>query len=626
VVRIALALLAALVLAGAVSAAAPPTAPLVTFAGLDSTNLPGVNPADVQLAAGPGTLVETVNTAIAIWTTGGATPQLVRGQQLGAFFSNASTNRTGDAMTDPRVIYDNVSGRFFAAVFDITRVELDVAVSATSDPNGAWTIYPLPSGGCPDQPRLGTSDAVVVVTDDQFSSCRGRGVFLGGEVNVLSKQDLLAASPSPRRSHFGPDNRFAAITPAQSLGTTPTEYLVAVEQSGATIQLLHFDSPDISTVPFTAVTLSAAIGNPPEARQRGGVEPVDVGDNRAQNAFFEGGKVWLTASEQCPAGDGACARVVELSTGGKALLDQTLALPNGRSLFYPAIAPDERGNVVICFGYASANDDPSLGYAYLRPDGSVSGPFDVAAGTSPNASGRFGDYYGATRDPDDPSKVWIAGEIGNGAGGAALGWGSTVAAVRVPPQPPAARGITAVPRGAGGASFSAELFTEAGATRYHFEYGPTKAYGSSTPAASLAASVRSQVVTANATGIAPGSKVHARLVAANGTGEATSADVVAAIPAAAPLVAYPAPATSRAGAAVTLRALVSPRGAATTVVFQYGTTRAYGRRATARVSGAGRRTVTVRVTGLTPGATYHFRAVATNAKGRATGADRTFRV
>ena len=88
-----------------------------------------------------------------------------------------------------------------------------------------------------------------------------------------------------------------------------------------------------------------------------------------------------------------------------------LALPNGRSLFYPAIAPDERGNVVICFGYASANDDPSLGYAYLRPDGSVSGSFDVAAGTSPNASGRFGDYYGATRDPDDPSKVWIASRL-----------------------------------------------------------------------------------------------------------------------------------------------------------------------------------------------------------------------
>jgi hypothetical protein len=623
-VRIALALLAALVLAGAVSAAAPPTAPLVTFPGLDSTNLPGVNPADVQLAAGPGTLVQTVNTAIAIWTTGGATPQLVRSQQLGAFFSNASTNRAGDAMTDPRIIYDNVSGRFFAAVFDITRVELDVAVSATSDPNGAWTIYPLPSSGCPDQPRLGTSDAVVVVTDDQFSSCRGRGVFLGGEVNVLSKQDLLAGSPSPRRSHFGPDNRFAAITPAQSLGTTPTDYLVAVEQSGATIQLLHIDSPDISSVAFTTVALAAAIGNPPEARQRSGVETVDVGDNRAQNAFFEGGKVWLTASEQCPGSDGACARIVELSTGGKVLLDQTLALPNGRSLFYPAIAPDERGNVVVCFGYASANDDPSLGYAYLRPDGTVSAPFDVAVGTSPNDSGRFGDYSGAARDPGDPSKVWIAGEIGNGAGGA-LGWGSTVAAVRVPPQPPAARGITAVARGAGGASFSAELFTEAAATRYHFEYGPTKAYGSSTPIASLAASVRSQVVTANAAGIQPGSRAHARLVASNATGEATSADVLVAIPAAAPLVTYPAQATSRSGAAVTLRALVSARGAATTVVFEYGTTRAYGRRATAHVGGAGRGLVVVRVAGLKPGATYHFRAVATNAKGRATGADRTFR-
>src|SRR3954454_11872912 len=155
---------AAVLVAAATAGAAPPASapPLAKFGGLDSRQLAGVNPADVQVAVGNGMVGQTVNSSIAGWTTAG---QRLRSESLSQFFSGTGVDRSRDAMTDPRVLWDNVSGRFFAVAFDITRLELTIGASASAGPPPARTFYSLPSSGCPDQPRLGTSDVAVVVTD-----------------------------------------------------------------------------------------------------------------------------------------------------------------------------------------------------------------------------------------------------------------------------------------------------------------------------------------------------------------------------------------------------------------------------------------------------------------------------
>ncbi|WCB96763.1 hypothetical protein DSM104299_05531 [Baekduia alba] len=77
---------------------------------------------------------------------------------------------------------------------------------------------------------------------------------------------------------------------------------------------------------------------------------------------------------------------------------------------------------------------------------------------------------------------------------------------------------------------------------------------------------------------------------------------------------------------VTLAGTVDPNGADTKVLFQYGTTNRYGSgTAEQTVSGDGRRSITVDVSGLAPATTYHYRFIATNAKGLDNGADRTFK-
>jgi plastocyanin len=77
----------------------------------------------------------------------------------------------------------------------------------------------------------------------------------------------------------------------------------------------------------------------------------------------------------------------------------------------------------------------------------------------------------------------------------------------------------------------------------------------------------------------------------------------------------------------TLNGTVNPSEQATTYLFEYGTTTAYGQKTTEESAGSGTSPVaeSATVSGLSPSTTYHFRLVAKNTTGTRFGADRTFK-
>jgi hypothetical protein len=76
-----------------------------------------------------------------------------------------------------------------------------------------------------------------------------------------------------------------------------------------------------------------------------------------------------------------------------------------------------------------------------------------------------------------------------------------------------------------------------------------------------------------------------------------------------------------------LNGTVDPNGAATTYLFQYGTSRLYESRTAPLNAGAGNKgkKIAVAVGALVPNTKYHYRLVAQNSKGLTFGKDRTFR-
>src|SRR5207245_7922676 len=108
-------------------------------------------PPDVQVATGPNSLIEMVNLETEIFSKQGSS---LKSLPLFTFFSTGA-----DSISDPKVFFDSPSGRFFASIVDISALSIKVAVSASSDPAGTWTIFTIGTGGkCPDQPIIGISN------------------------------------------------------------------------------------------------------------------------------------------------------------------------------------------------------------------------------------------------------------------------------------------------------------------------------------------------------------------------------------------------------------------------------------------------------------------------------------
>jgi hypothetical protein len=166
------------------------------------------------------------------------------------------------------------------------------------------------------------------------------------------------------------------------------------------------------------------------------------------------------------------------------------------------------------------------------------------------------------------------------------------------------------------------------ATTYTVEYGTTTAYGTTTDPVAAGSGTEPVPVTVGLSGLTAGTGYHYRLVATNADGTTVGADrtftTTAAAPAAPTATTGAASSVSATGAR--LSASVNARGSATSVVFDIGTTTAYGATSTAVSAGNGTTAITVNrvVGGLAPRTTYNYRVRATSAAGTALGANRTF--
>ncbi len=177
------------------------------------------------------------------------------------------------------------------------------------------------------------------------------------------------------------------------------------------------------------------------------------------------------------------------------------------------------------------------------------------------------------------------------------------------------------------AVLGAVVVPEEANTTYHFVYGPTTAYGSSVPLGDVELGTGAQAVRAllSVTGLQPSTTYHYAVVATNAGGTTVGSDrTFTTAPAPVPLVETGAASNVSQGSA-SVSATIDPRGVQTSYELDVGTDTNYGARVFGDAgSGSSPETVTVLLQGLAPGATYHYRWVATNSFGTSYGADQTF--
>ncbi|MBE2317583.1 hypothetical protein DVA67_016490 [Solirubrobacter sp. CPCC 204708] len=180
----------------------------------------------------------------------------------------------------------------------------------------------------------------------------------------------------------------------------------------------------------------------------------------------------------------------------------------------------------------------------------------------------------------------------------------------------------------GSAALTGVVNPNGAATTYRFEYGTSTSYGLTTPDVDAGSGSADVPARAQLSGLSANTTYHYRIVANQAGGTPVTGGDRTFRTASAPSLPSMSSraATAVTGTTATLNAGVNPRGLATNVYFEYGTSTSYGTRTPPQAIGAGTSTVSVSaaIGGLRPNTRYNFRAVATSAAGVARTSNRTF--
>ncbi len=165
-------------------------------------------------------------------------------------------------------------------------------------------------------------------------------------------------------------------------------------------------------------------------------------------------------------------------------------------------------------------------------------------------------------------------------------------------------------------------------TSVSFEYGTSTAYGSTITTSQSPVSGDSDTsISAELTGLNPGTTYHFRIKAENSLGAIYSSDVTFTTIGQVPSVENE-DVTNLKISTVTLNGYVNPNHLSTTVYFEWGTSTAYGSSTVAAqgtLTGSSSVIVSADISGLTPGTIYHYRIKATNELGTTYSVDQTFK-
>ncbi|HXD01501.1 MAG TPA: hypothetical protein VN048_19350, partial [Verrucomicrobiae bacterium] len=201
-------------------------------------------PPDPDGAIGPNQFVEFINGDFAVFNlTNFNNPAHM--SDIDFWTSTGINVPSDDAVTDPRVIYDSVSQRWFASMVDVNANASDptvyannflFAVSATSNALGTWHGFRFladpDNGYFADFPTMGMDSNAVYISGDMFQS----SVELAASLVSIPKADLLGATPTIANRTFHGDLDYSVrgmvLQAATCFDGTSTGNILSVENLG----------------------------------------------------------------------------------------------------------------------------------------------------------------------------------------------------------------------------------------------------------------------------------------------------------------------------------------------------------------------------------------------------------
>jgi len=394
-------------------------------------------PPDPNGAVGQLHFVEFINGRVSIFNK--ANGSKVASSTDISFWNQAGiTLPSGWDVTDPRIIYDPVSQRWFASQVDfdatgtINTNHFLLAVSSTSDPTGSWKGLAIDSdpGGnyFADFPTLGLDSQGIYLSGDMLDTNANP---IGPSLISIPKSGLLAAPPiASGRTSFGLMNysvRGRGLQPAicfdgSGQGTVLATAGVGLDTNGNLVtnqSLVTFQVQNASSSGAATLSSSSFLSVPPYTAPPNPTQPdtssnLDDRDARFSANVYEVGGV-LFAVHNVEVNNLAALRWYRIEGSTQSVLESGTITDPVMDLFFPSIAANSAGTIVIAFNGSSTNTFVSSFAVVGNTANGVttfSSPVLLKAGSAsyqnPDLSGlsRWGDYSTTCVDPADHNRFW----------------------------------------------------------------------------------------------------------------------------------------------------------------------------------------------------------------------------
>ena len=426
----------------------------VVNVGWDGQSQSTVAPPDTTGAVGPGAYIETVNDQYGMYDRTGALLSV-----SGTLSQGTLTNWTGepssDSLTDPQVLWDPGSQRFYYEVLDFSNNDFAYGFSKTANPQSRndFCHYNWNFGygsDLPDYPKLGVSSDFVVIGVNRYHNTIFGYTPAGSDVLWITKPPAgpisdctsLASLPSG-----GISNLSQTFTPVPAFQTDPssTGWVVANSSdvsngSSSTSLSLWRVTNSSGTLALTGPTLVGVNSYtlPANAPQPGTKDTIDTLDGRLTHAVSavdpRFGKLAIWTSHTVLGGVGAQVRWYEIDPVTPSMLQSGTVSSGSSYAFNAAVSPDRAvssagasfgSNMVLTFSTVSGSSYPAIQMvskrgasaqsAWVMVDQSSYSDVDFTCTSPYGPPCRWGDYSGATPDPaadqtQASGRVWLANQ------------------------------------------------------------------------------------------------------------------------------------------------------------------------------------------------------------------------
>jgi hypothetical protein len=348
-------------------------------------SMDGNRQVDPQIAVGGGYILHGTNSGLIIYN------------KAGEFVQGVSQKCFNDGI-DPKMFFD-MHNKVFAFdlwwYYDKPKIKpVNIAVSETNDPTGAWNIYPVPAPNGVDGGGIGFSKKWIAYS------------FPGGSENtfVMRMADAKAGKPATIY-HF----KGSLGHPVFTQDNIEDLYFFDIEDSLFVIRKITEDA----TGQLYCQVVSRKQHNlkyidyPPESSQKGTVQKVSSGDRNPKNLVYQSGSIWFSQAVNCEGHSAVQWHQIKSYDG---TIQQTgLIKSDTVNYIQTTIAVNKNNDVLIGFQEVNSNSFISPRFAYrLAKDKPGTTRKIVSAGEGEGAADgtSWGDYSGSVIDGDNLLDLW----------------------------------------------------------------------------------------------------------------------------------------------------------------------------------------------------------------------------